>query len=120
MNVTVGETRDEGLWLANSPKGFYSRLGRAGRAAGLVTVPAPEDGAREMSDEERAEPTSIIDGRWPRFVAGGPSDVRATLEQMVEESGADELMVQDLIADPVARRRSHALLAEAFGVTGRG
>ena len=120
VNVTVGETRDEGLWLANSPKGFYSRLGRAGRAAGLVTVPAPEDGAREMSDEERAEPTSIIDGRWPRFVAGGPSDVRATLEQMVEESGADELMVQDLIADPVARRRSNALLAEAFGVTGRG
>ncbi len=120
VNVTVGETRDEGLWLANSPKGFYSRLGRAGRAAGLVTVPAPEDGAREMSDDERAEPTSIIDGRWPRFVAGGPSDVRATLEQMVEESGADELMVQDLIADPVARRRSHALLADAFGVTGRG
>lgn len=34
---------------------------------------------------------------------------------MLEETGADELMVQDLIADPVARRRSHALLAEAFG-----
>lgn len=118
VNVTVGETHDEGLWLANSPKGFYSRLGRAGRAAGQVTVPAPGDAAREMSDDERAEPTGITDGRWPRFVAGGPAEVRATLEQMLEESGADELMVQDLIADPVARRRSHALLAEAFGVTG--
>ena len=49
--------------------------------------------------------------------AGSPDDVRATLEQMVAESGADELMIQDLIADPAARRRSHELLAQAFGIT---
>lgn len=115
VNVTVGEDREDGLRLANSPKGFYARLGRAGRAAGQVTVPTPEEAAEEMRDDERDEPTSIVDGRWPSFVAGGPDDVRATLEQMIDETGADELMVQDLIADPVARRRSHALLAEAFG-----
>lgn len=115
VNVTVGDTQAEGLHLANSPKGFYAGLARAGRAAGQVTVPAPEAAAREMTAEQREEPTSIVDGRWPRFVAGGPDEVRATLEQMLEETGADELMVQDLIADPVARRRSHALLAEAFG-----
>lgn len=115
VNVTVGEDRADGLRLASSPKGFYARLGRAGRAAGRVTVPAPDEAAREMTPAELDEPTSIVDGRWPRFVAGGPEDVRATLEQMIAETGADELMVQDLIADPVARRRSHALLAEAFG-----
>lgn len=115
VNVTVGDTEAEGLRLANSPKGFYSRLGRAGRAAGQVTVPAPDEVAHELSAAERDEPTSIIDGRWPRFVAGGPEQVRATLEQMLDESGADELMVQDLIADPVARRHSHALLAELLG-----
>lgn len=114
VNVAVGETRQEGLRLADSPKGFYARLRRAGRAAGQVTVPSPQEAAAEMSDDERAEPTQIVDGRWPRFVAGGPDDVRATLEQMIAETGADELMVQDLIADPVERRRSHALLAEAF------
>lgn len=115
VNVTVGETRAEGLRLANSPKGFYARLGRAGRAAGQVTVPSPDDAAAEMTPAELDEPTRIVDGHWPRFVAGGPEDVRATLEQMIDETGADEVMVQDLIADPVARRRSHALLAEAFG-----
>lgn len=115
VNVTVGETQAEGLHLSNTPKGFYAGLRRAGRAAGQVMVPTPNDAAREMSADERDEPTSIVDGRWPRFVAGGPSEVRATLEQMLEESGADELMVQDLIADPVDRRRSHALLAEVFG-----
>ncbi|HJC28178.1 MAG TPA: MsnO8 family LLM class oxidoreductase [Candidatus Dietzia intestinipullorum] len=120
VNVTVGETDAEGLRLANSPKGFYSRLRRAGRAAGQVTVPAPDEVAHELSADERDEPTSIVDGRWPRFVAGGPDRVRATLEQMMDVSGADELMVQDLIADPEARRRSHALLAEAFGAARRG
>ena len=116
VNVTVGETREDGLRLAGSPMGFYARLGRAGRAAGQVTVPSPEEAARELTAEQQDEPTTIVDGRWPRFVAGGPEDVRSTLEQMLEETGADELMVQDLIADPVARRRSHALLAEAFGI----
>lgn len=116
INVAVGDTDAEGMHLANSPKGFYSRLGRAGRNAGAATIPTADEGAQEMSAAEKNEPTSIIDGQWPRFVAGGPEQVRATIEQMVEESGADEVMIQDLIADPGTRRHSHALLAEAFGL----
>jgi luciferase family oxidoreductase group 1 len=119
VNVTVGETRAEGEHLVGSAKGFYSRLARAGRKAGAVLVPSAGEAAPELSAPERDEPTTIVDGRWPRFVAGGPEDVRATLEQMAAESGADELMVQDLIADPVDRRRSHQLLAEAFGLAAR-
>lgn len=79
-------------------------------------MPTHDDVADELSAGERDEPTSIVDGRWPRFVAGGPEQARARREQMMAESGADELMVQDLLADPAARQRSHALLAEAFGV----
>lgn len=119
VNVAVGDTHAEGLHLANSPKGFYARLGRAGRAAGSVMVPAPDEAAAELTPTEKDEPVSITGGRWPRFVAGGPSQVRATLEQMAAEAGADEIMVQDLIADPSARRRSHELLAEAFGLEPR-
>jgi luciferase family oxidoreductase group 1 len=128
VNVTVGETTEEGLHLLRcatgavcSPgerrEGYYSRLSRAGRAAGQAMVPTPEEALGEMSSIERDEPTTIVSGRWPRFIAGGPEDVRATLEQMVEESGADEVMVQDLIAEPATRRRSHELLAGAFGLT---
>lgn len=116
VNVAVGENREEGDYLAGSPKGFYARLGRAGREAGAVMVPSPAEAADELTPEQRAEPTSIVDGQWPRFVAGGPDDVRTTIEQMVAESGADEVMVQDLIAEPAARRRSHELLAQAFGL----
>ncbi|TDC79421.1 MsnO8 family LLM class oxidoreductase [Actinomadura sp. 7K507] len=114
VNVAVGDTEADGLHLANSPKGFYARLSRAGRAAGSVMVPTPDEGAEEMTPAEKDEPTRIVNGRWPRFIAGGPGDVRATLEQMIEESGADELMIQNLIATPEARHHSHELLAQAF------
>ena len=117
VNVAVGETTADGRHLANSAKGYYAGLARAGRAAGSVLVPTPDVAAREMTSAERDEPVTIVDGQWPRFVAGGPDDVRATLEQMAEESEADEIMIQDLIADPTARRRSHELLAEAFDLT---
>nr|WP_277925226.1 MsnO8 family LLM class oxidoreductase [Sediminivirga luteola] len=119
VNVAVGDTQDEGLRLAYSPKGYYSRLRRAGREAGSVMVPTPDEAAAELSQAEKDEPTSITAGQWPRFVAGGPEQVRATLEQMAAESGADEIMVQDLIAAPVARRHSHELLAQAFGLEPR-
>ena len=119
VNVAVGDTNADGLHLANSPKGFYARLAKAGRAAGAVMVPTAEEAAGEMSQAEKDEPTAIVNGQWPRFVAGRPAEVRATLEQMSSESGADEVMVQDLIADPAARRHSHALLAEAFDLTPR-
>ncbi|GMA41445.1 MsnO8 family LLM class oxidoreductase [Mobilicoccus caccae] len=118
VNIAVGESSADGLHLANSPKGFYARLRRAGRAAGSVMVPSADEAAAEMSAAED-EPVTIVDGRWPRFVAGSPQEVRATLEQMVAESGADEVMVQDLIADPADRRRSHELLAREFGLTPR-
>jgi len=118
VNVTVGETAAEGRRLAGSPKGFYARLARVTSAgqAGRIMVPTPDEAAAEMTPAEADEPTWIEDGRWPRFVAGGPDDVRATLEQMAEEAKADEIMIQDMIADPVARRRSHELLAGAFGL----
>lgn len=119
VNVAVGDTTADGLHLANSPKGFYARLSRAGREAGSVMVPTPDEAAREMSQAEKDQPTGIVNGQWPRFVAGSPDDVRATLEQMIAESGADEVMIQDLIAEPEARRHSHELLAQAFGLTPR-
>ena len=72
-----------------------------------------------MTAAEKDQPTSIVGGQWPQFVAGSPAEVRAILEQMIEESGADELMVQNMIADRAQRRHSHALLAETFGLTPR-
>ncbi len=116
VNVTVGDDDAEADHLVGSAKGFYARLGVHGASA---TVPTAADAARELTVGQRAEPTTIVQGRWPRFVAGGPKRVRATLDAMIEASGADELMIQNLIADPADRRRSHELLAELFDLRPR-
>lgn len=116
VNVSVGETAAEGQRLAGSAKAYYSRL-RRGDAKTLV--PSADQAARELSTAEKDQPTVITDGLWPQFVAGSAQQVRATLGQMIEESGADEVMIQDMIADPGERRHSHALLAEAFGLVPR-
>lgn len=85
VNVAVGDTESGGLNLAHSPKGFYARLSRAGRAAGETVIPPPDEARHEMSQNQKDEPTRIVDGQWPRFVAGGPGQVRATLQQLTSK-----------------------------------
>ncbi|HMG44181.1 MAG TPA: MsnO8 family LLM class oxidoreductase [Acidimicrobiales bacterium] len=116
VNVTVAETAAEARHLVGSAKGFYARLRRVG---GDAQLPSAAEAARELTDADKDQPTWIVDGRWPQFVAGDPDAVRATLEQMIDESQADELMVQNLIADPLDRRHSHELLAQMFSLTPR-
>jgi luciferase family oxidoreductase group 1 len=55
-----------------------------------------------------------------RAVIGTPEKVRAMLEALAEEYGADEVMVVTITYDHAARKRSYELLAGAFGIeTGR-
>lgn len=123
-------------WLLGSSPGgsnLAAGLGIGYTFAGFIN---PRDGAAALRhyreqfrpqgfglDEPRAtlavNVNVSVGGQWPQFVAGSPAEVRATLEQMIEESGADEVMVQNMIADPAQRRHSHALLAETFGLTSR-
>ena len=116
VNVTVGDTTADAHHLVGSAKGFYSQLGRGDTSS---TVPSADAAAGFLSAAEKDQPTSIVDGQWPQFVAGSPAEVRATLDQMVEESQADEIMVQNLISDPGDRRHSHQLLADMFDLAPR-
>lgn len=116
VNVTVGETVAEAQRLVGSAKGFYSLLRTEGTS---VTVPSTAEAAKLLSPAEQDQPTIIVDGQWPQFVAGSSAQVRATLEQMIEESQADEVMVQNLIANPEDRRHSHGLIADMFTLSPR-
>ncbi len=60
------------------------------------------------------DPTAPVAGAWPSHLSGGPARLSSMLEQLAAEAEADEVMVQDLIADQADRLRSYALLAEAF------
>ena len=55
-------------------------------------------------------------GQSRRITAGTPDQVRAGLETIAHQYGADELIVVTITFDHAARRRSYELLAEAFGL----
>ena len=49
---------------------------------------------------------------------GGPGEVRAGIEAVAADYGADEVLVVTITHDHDARRRSYELVAEAFGLVG--
>jgi luciferase family oxidoreductase group 1 len=51
-----------------------------------------------------------------RVVVGSPATVRAGLERVAEDYGADEVLVVTMTHAHAARRRSYELIAEAFGL----
>jgi luciferase family oxidoreductase group 1 len=52
-----------------------------------------------------------------RLAVGSPAMVKARLDELTEATKADEIMITTMIHDHAARKRSYALLAQAFSLT---
>jgi alkanesulfonate monooxygenase SsuD/methylene tetrahydromethanopterin reductase-like flavin-dependent oxidoreductase (luciferase family) len=81
-------------------------------------VPPPETAAEFLRQEGKLGPREGSNGTLPgrRGVIGSPEKVRAELEQLASEYGAEEVIVVTITHDHAARRRSYELLAETFGL----
>jgi luciferase family oxidoreductase group 1 len=101
------DTDEEAERLAASSRMMLSLL-RQGR---LIEIPPVEKALRYL--ESRSPGKSDR-----RAVIGAPQRVRAGLEAVAAEYGADELLVLTITHDHAARRRSYELIAEAFGLEG--
>ena len=55
-----------------------------------------------------------------RTIAGAPEHVRERLLALARDYAVDELVVVTITHSPKARLRSYELLAEVFGLEGRG
>ena len=76
--------------------------------------PSPEEAAAyPYTDADRAQIRAIA----ARGVTGTPERVKAGLEKLVADYGADELIVLTITYDFGARVRSYELLARAFGLS---
>jgi len=93
--------------LASSSRMGMSML-RQGR---LIPVPPVERALAYL--ESRGRP-STPSGR--RAVLGSPATVKAGIERVAEEYGAEEVILVTITFDHAARRRSYELVAEAFGL----
>jgi luciferase family oxidoreductase group 1 len=104
------ETEEEAMELSLSWRMSMTMLYR-GRPIAVPTV----ERAKRFIEEERVPPEMIPAGRRP--VIGTPQRVRAAIEKLAEQYGADEVFLVNIVHDHAARRRSYDLIAQAFAVT---
>jgi luciferase family oxidoreductase group 1 len=102
---TICADTDEEAERLTAPGRMAFKLLRQGR---LIQVPPVE----------KAERFLAADGppRGRRLIYGAPATVRARLDELAGEYGADELMLVNVMYGHAERRRSYELVAEAFGL----
>ena len=103
----AADTEEEAWRLTASSRMAMAML-RRGR---MIPVPPVEQALRFLESE--GEP---VVGGTRRITAGTPEQVRAGLETIAQQYGADEVIVVTITFDHAARRRSYELLADAFGL----
>jgi len=107
VNVVCAPTDEEAKFLAGPGKLAIARL-RQGMP-GLY--PTPEEAAEHVfSEQEQA----MIDSFSAGHIVGSPETVRSGLNDLVERTGADELMVTTTTHDPAHQLRSFQLVAQSF------
>jgi luciferase family oxidoreductase group 1 len=107
--VLCADTDEEAARLATSSRMTLTLL-RQGR---LIPVPPPEKALAFLASEGKSV-TGMAPGR--RGIVGSPETVRAGLERIATDYGADELILVTITYDHGARRRSYELVAEAMGL----
>jgi alkanesulfonate monooxygenase SsuD/methylene tetrahydromethanopterin reductase-like flavin-dependent oxidoreductase (luciferase family) len=105
--AVCADSDEEAERLASSSRMMLSLL-RQGR---LVEVPPVGKALRYLETRSRRP-----GGSGRRAVIGSPSTVRAGLEAVASEYGAEEVVVLTITHDHEARRRSYELIASAFGL----
>jgi luciferase family oxidoreductase group 1 len=105
-------TDDEAIHLSTSSRMSFTML----RRGELIPVPPPEKATEFL----KAEGKPLTGGRpGRRSIVGTPEKVRAEIEAVAVEYGAEEVIVVAITYDHQARRRSYELLAEAFDLEPR-
>ena len=105
------ESDEEAQRLAASARMAMMML-RRGRP---IAIPPVDKALRFLKSEGEA-----LDAMPPgrRTVVGSPATVAAGLREAAESYGADEVVVVSITHEHEARRRSYALIAEAFDLAG--
>jgi luciferase family oxidoreductase group 1 len=103
---------EEQAWRLSASSRMAFKMLRRGR---LIAVPPVEKALRFLESEGEAVGEAP---RGRRTIVGAIDKVRAQVEQLAADYGAEEVIVVTITHDHAARRRSYELLAEAFDLPG--
>ncbi len=106
-SALCADTDDDAQRLASSSRMAFTLF----LQGTLIPVPPVETAVEFLA----GHPGSVQAlGRRRRSIVGSPATVRAGIEALAEEYGAEEVMIVTITHDHAARRRSYELLADAF------
>jgi luciferase family oxidoreductase group 1 len=108
VNVIAANTDEEAKWLATSHQRAFLNLirGQPGR------LPPPLE---SMDGHWSREEAAAVAGNLSASIVGGPETVRRGLEALLAKTGADEIIINAMIFDQVARIRSYEIVADVWG-----
>lgn len=110
VNMVAANDEDTAHRLTWPARAMYQSL----YTGGAAYVPTVEEAAQELTDQAKQEPSKIVDGVIPQQVSGTVESIREQLKPIVEATRATEVMVQDMLVDADAKKRSREIIAEAL------
>ena len=107
LNIIAAETDDEAEFLATSQ--YQSFLNLIRQKPGKIPPPVSDMDAI-WSEREKA----LVNSRTGGSIIGSKETVKRKLEEFLDATKADEIMVNAMIFDQAKRQRSYEIIAELF------
>ncbi len=111
LNVSCGPTEQQAARVGASATAVYAAATYGQR---LPRVPTADEAVELLGG--LPSPCRYAPGQLPTTIHGTPEHLHDLLSILADDVGADEIAVQDFIADPAERLTSYDLLAEAFSL----
>ena len=113
VNIIAAESDDKARRLATTQQMSFTNIFRGARG---LSQPPIDDIESYWTPTEKAQAMRML----ARSIVGSPDTVRKGIDEIVEETGADELIVVSDVYDHFERLRSFELIAEAAGLLRKG
>ncbi len=107
LNIVAAETDDEAEYLATSQTQSFLKLIRG--TPGKIPPPVAD-----MNSIWNAQEKALVASRTGGSIIGSKETVKRKLEEFLEATNADEIMVNAMIFDHAKRLRSYEIIAEIW------
>ena len=111
VNIIAAPSDAEARFLATSQQMSFTDMLRGARR---LTQPPIADIDNYWSPQEKAQASHML----ACSIIGAPRTVESGMQELLQRTGADELMIVSDVFDPALRLRSFELIAEVAGLRG--
>ncbi|WP_411342428.1 LLM class flavin-dependent oxidoreductase [Paenibacillus sp. WLX1005] len=108
VNIVAADTDEEAEWLSTTMQQQFLNIirGRTGQ------IQPPADMSGKWTDYEKA----AVEKQLRSSIKGGPETIKRGLEQYIQETGVNELIITSMIHDHQARLHSYDIISRVAGL----